>query len=326
VTGFFGPWDLGRLISDTFGIYRKYWLLFIAIVAPFIAVIDLISWRLTLSIDNWSSLPDLYNSSSLAFTAIFVIMGYLLLDMLIAMVIETMMNCSFIHTIGQQYTTQKVSMGRAFSSAVKRVLTAIMAVLLRGVVIAALIMTVIGIPFAIYFYIKWLFVTHSILFEGKNVPESLSKSGELVNNNWWRILGYTIVIALIAVLIMIPLTFIDMLLPSYTSYNIAATVAGVITAPITIIATTLLYFTLRVEKEGYHIGRLAADMHAWDADRKPYYVPDPIVRPSYCSRCGQQLAPQTKFCPDCGKQTGGGPPATEAHDKEDHPDSTPSHS
>ncbi len=317
MTGFFGPWDLGRLISDTFGIYRRHWLLFIAIVAPFIVVIDIISWRLTLSIDNWSSLPDLYNSSSLAFTALFVIMGYLLLDMLIAMVIETMMNCSFIHTIGQQYTTRKVSMGRAFSSAVKRVLTAIMAVLLRGVVIAALTMTVIGIPFAIYFYIKWLFVTHSILFEGKNVPESLSKSGELVNNNWWRILGYIIVIALIAVLIAIPLTFIDMLLPAYTSYNITATVASVLITPITIVATTLLYFTLRVEKEGYHIGRLAADMQAWDADKKPYYAPDPVVRSSYCSRCGQQLAPQTRFCPNCGKQVDDNSSTTKAPDSEE---------
>ncbi|MFC1950931.1 zinc ribbon domain-containing protein [Chloroflexota bacterium] len=324
---FFGPWNLGKLIGDTFGVYRKNWLLFIAIVTPFAIIIQIIGSRFSLSINNWASLPEIDYSPSLAFTALLVIIGFTLLDMLITMIITTIMNCPFIHTIGQQYTRERVSIKNASSSAMKRVLTVIMAVLLRGIVIAALVITVIGIPLAIYFYIKWLFVTHSILFESKNVSESLSRSSELVNNSWRRILGYLIILFLIAIAIIITFGYcwdlIKELIPALTNDIIINTIVRIIITPITIIATTLLYFTLRVEKEGYHIGRLIADMDGWDADRKPYYPPDPVIRPSYCSKCGQQLEPQTKFCPNCGKQLIDSPPVAETSDGEEHSDSGP---
>lgn len=48
--------------------------------------------------------------------------------------------------------------------------------------------SVIGLPFAAYFYVAWSFVKQQILFHDRSVREAMRASSELVRGRWWRTL------------------------------------------------------------------------------------------------------------------------------------------
>jgi hypothetical protein len=313
---FFGPWDLGKLVSDTFNIYLKNWMYYIAIVFGFVVVTALIGWGMVSAAGGTAWLPGVYYPQAWTWTGFFKALGFGLLFALISMIINTLMNCTFIHAMGQQYFEQKISMGKAFSAALKKVVAVIMAILLRGIIIVALCITLVGIPIAIYFALKWIFVTHVILFEGKSVSESLSRSSDLVKNNWWRILVYIIIMAIIVGIINWVLGYIPV---------VGSAIGTIITTPITIIATTLIYFSMRVEKEKYSTAQLKIDMDTWDTTyAKPVYpapsapkapaAPQTPAAPDmmYCPSCGKQTSTKASFCSNCGKPLDIGKPKDDA--------------
>ena len=137
--------------------------------------------------------------------------------------------------------------------------------------------------FAIYFLIRWLFYGMFILFEGSTVGTALRRSTELVEGTWWRVFGITVAIYSISLMIALVLLatcfflviltgiideapFLEMisrmLSPpvsemGWLSYVIlrfmVRSVFTFTTLPIWAIGPTLLYFDLRIRKEGFDI-------------------------------------------------------------------------
>lgn len=137
--------------------------------------------------------------------------------------------------------------------------------------------------FAIYFLIQWLFYGMFILFEGSTVGTALRRSTELVEGTWWRVFGITVAIYAISLMIALILLatcfflltligvidkapFLEMisrmLSPpmgemGWLSYVILRVVVRSVytftTLPIWAIGPTLLYFDLRIRKEGLDI-------------------------------------------------------------------------
>jgi hypothetical protein len=299
---FFGPWDLGKLITDTFNIYTKNWFYYLAIVIPFIIINSLIGWGLSQAITGTALIPGFYYPDVWSFTSLFVILGFGLLGAIISIIISALMNNVLIHAVGQQYYTRQISLGNALSAGIRKLVAVLLAGLLRIIIIFVLAITIIGIPIAIYYMVKWIFVTHVILFEGKGVSESLSRSSDLTKGNWWRILAYVIIVAIIVIIITWLLGYIP---------AVGGAIGNIIAAPITIISTTLIYFTLRVEKEQYNTAQLKIDLDTWDTDAKPVYptsaAPQTLEAPAdkndtmYCPSCGKRTSTKATFCSSCGK-------------------------
>ena len=137
--------------------------------------------------------------------------------------------------------------------------------------------------FAIYFLVRWLFYGMFILFEGSTVGTALRRSTELVEGTWWRVFGITVAIYSISLMIALVLLatcfflviltgiideapFLEMisrmLSPpvsemGWLSYVIlrfmVRSVFTFTTLPIWAIGPTLLYFDLRIRKEGFDI-------------------------------------------------------------------------
>lgn len=59
-----------------------------------------------------------------------------------------------------------------------------------------------------YLTVKFIFIIESIIIRNKNCIESFKYSSKLVKNNWWRTLGYSIVMSLILILISIAISLI----------------------------------------------------------------------------------------------------------------------
>lgn len=144
--------------------------------------------------------------------------------------------------------------------------------------------------FLIYFLVRWYFYGMFILYEGSAVREALRRSAELVKGSWWRVFGIASAIYSISLMIALVLLtscfflffltgVIDeapilvmisrMLSPpvsevGWLSYVIVSFVVQSIvpftTLPVWAIGPTLLYFDLRIRKEGFDIEILVHDL------------------------------------------------------------------
>jgi hypothetical protein len=127
--------------------------------------------------------------------------------------------------------------------------------------------------FIIFFILKFLFIPHSIVLDGASVWGSLRRSYTLVSGHWWRIFGIYLVIGILVGIVVSLLGLsgylVEMLLrkiPSVTAgttifiRSVITTVIYMVINPITLIAHVLLYYDLRIRKEGFDLVLLASSL------------------------------------------------------------------
>ena len=133
-------------------------------------------------------------------------------------------------------------------------------VILVGVGLAV---TVVGIPFAIFFTVSWAFAIPAAVLEGTSLRASLTRSSYLVRYRWWNVYGNLLSMALLWVIpgallsgivgLIVGLsisTFID---NPATVAQVTGLVSGlfwIVFAPLGLVGATLVYWDLRVLKEG----------------------------------------------------------------------------
>ena len=138
-------------------------------------------------------------------------------------------------------------------------------------------------PFVIYFAVRWGFVFEVLLLEKTNVQNAFKRSSELVHGTWWRVFGMLILILLLSVAILyifeislgtifiltqmaggtdfkdlLQWSIMDAELGSsnllfYAIMTCTDLILSAFTLPIWVIGVTLLYFDLRIRKEGFDI-------------------------------------------------------------------------
>ena len=182
----------------------------------------------------------------------------------------------------QAYLGNHITADAAFKQVTRRFLSYLGSSLLLILVVGALAITVIGIPFAIYFGTRWSFYGQAVMIEETSATDALKRSRELVRGMWWRIFGIILAIFLIAFMIQTVLQFFllfafgftetisgeggvlemfrRMFEPELTSweglaaYVIQSFLNYFVTSlilPLTSVGTTLLYFDQRIRKEGF---------------------------------------------------------------------------
>ena len=136
-------------------------------------------------------------------------------------------------------------------------------------------------PFSVYFTVRWLFTTTSVLLERVPIRRAFERSSELTRGRWWHVLGVLISFSVLSYAIQriveITVGFIltltrlvggtslmDILkwTVMYTSIDVdplfhtimmwTGFVVRRLIFPIWVIGTTLLYFDLRIRKEGFN--------------------------------------------------------------------------
>ena len=174
---------------------------------------------------------------------------------------------------------------------------AVLAVPLVGIPFA--IYFAVGIPFAIYFAVRWGFFVETVLLERKPVRAALRRSGELVQDMWWRVCGMFLAFFLLSsaihTVLEVSLGFIFVLsgvvdgvdlvdilrwaisgdsvfgpddLVLYTITTGIHLLLSVFTFPIWIIGITLLYFNQRIRKEGFDLEMRANILQNVDTEHK----------------------------------------------------------
>ncbi|HEX7364494.1 MAG TPA: hypothetical protein VF366_04965 [Dehalococcoidia bacterium] len=130
-----------------------------------------------------------------------------------------------------------------------------------------------------YLNVRWIFGTQSALLQGLGPVAALKNSWQLVKENWWRVFGILLLLGLILwaamMVIMVPVVFGTMgaTLTSYTTETaaglpiwllvwmfVASLIVNLFGTPIINVGETLLYFDLRVRKQGYTFEKLAGEL------------------------------------------------------------------
>jgi hypothetical protein len=146
---------------------------------------------------------------------------------------------------------RKVTAVEAYRKTLSKLGTLLGTVLIAAVIVAIVGLTTIGVLLAIWLLVRWAFLAPVIALEDASVRTALGRSAQLVRGNWWRVASLLLFVAVIALLLG-PLAGTLLLFVSHASFDFVNLVSGVVYAivlPFVAIATTYLYFDLRVAKQ-----------------------------------------------------------------------------
>jgi len=131
----------------------------------------------------------------------------------------------------------------------ERLWRVVFAQLVAIALVGLMIFTVIGIPFAAYFYIAWQFIQQEIMFEDRSIREAFRGSHAQVRGHWWRtvlIAGSLSLLGLAAGPVLgIFLIFLNF---SPVTVNLIGSVVFALLIPYVAAGRTLLYFDLEARE------------------------------------------------------------------------------
>jgi hypothetical protein len=159
----------------------------------------------------------------------------------------------------------------------------------------------------IYFYVAWSVAVPALVMEDFRGMKALSRSRKLVEGFWWRALGLLLITGLLSSIIGGALGAVFVALfgaiggstLEYIGQGLGSIISAVITTPASAAVIAVLYFDLRVRKEGFDLELLARSVGvdvpagfetpAWGADepptppggegQPPFWPPPPGWRP-----------------------------------------------
>ena len=260
------PMSFVDILDGMFSIYRNHFRLFFGIIAVYLVfgfVLDHVAM---------SALVGSAPIASLMISILTSIVSYL---------ISLLVTAGLIYASAQVYLGRDITSQAALKQGWRRFLPFLGWSLLYYLVIGGLSITIIGIPFAIYFAVRWGLYSLPVLLEETTASIPFGHSSGLVKGTWWRVFGIMLAITMIVFMIVFILltSFIVLvmvtgaegatLLETLTRLFVSApdetgwlfysgrtliilTITGLI-MPISTIGPTLLYFDLRIRKEAFDI-------------------------------------------------------------------------
>ena len=265
------PMGFTDILDGMFSFYRSHFRLFVTIGAVYLV--------LSLGIDLIS--VSLLETDATMGTGLVI----LVFTILMSVAVSTFVVAGLAYASAHVYLGREITPGIALQRAWQRFWTYLGSLILWSLVVGGLTVTIIGIPFAIYFSVRWGLYSLPVLFEGTTARNALRRSTELVKGTWWRVFGIMLAISVISFMIYFILeasssfllswmglseaeaptglldTLRQLFIPtpseigwfSYTIRRLVSLIIATFTMPISTIGSTLLYFDLRIRKEAYDI-------------------------------------------------------------------------
>jgi hypothetical protein len=149
--------------------------------------------------------------------------------------------------------------------------------LLAGILIAVLILGMFALLLLamLYFYARLLVTTQAIVIEGQGAVGGIARSWRLVGGAFWRTLAIAVLMYVLTYIIAgIPSAIVsfalqllsgnslDAVLRNQIIVSVIAQVGQIVVLPLQLVIFTMLYYDLRVRKEGYDIELLAQQASA----------------------------------------------------------------
>ncbi len=251
--------DLSELIQDAITLYsQRFWLLFgiAAVVIPVGILTGILSAELTPTFEGIYEDEELRDEVFRDLGILVVVVAPLSLLQFFAQWLASLAIIAVLAGLdaeeGSELSHGRRQRGspftRAYGVVFARFWTLLGATLRAFLPILLLTITIIGIPWAIYLAVRWLFVNQAVILDTTSARAALSYSAHAVSGRWWRTLGIAFLISLI---VSVPGGIVGTvfgLAPVYIS-STASSVIGAALLPLGVIAMILLYFDLKQRKE-----------------------------------------------------------------------------
>ena len=235
----------GQLLRTAARLYRRHWRTFAPIglaAIPIVGGLTALGWLLTG--DTGRRLDDLVELSGMhvAIAELLTAIGQPIASAVIAAVA--------IVAVRQLAEGGATSFRGAYAGMWRRFRRVVGAQLLATLALILMALAVIGLPFAAWKYVGWLFLQQQILFEDKSIREALRSSSELVRGRWWytlRVAGFLWLIGVVTGPVLgFALIFTDL---SLVLINAIGAIVFALLVPYVAIGRTLLYFDLQARAE-----------------------------------------------------------------------------
>jgi tetratricopeptide (TPR) repeat protein len=282
---------VAELLDETIRLYRHNFLTFVGIVALLQVPMSILSTVLTAYSSRFymsaleaslgapgMALSDAFLASYLLYAGASVLLG-----VLNYLVIYNLVTAALARAISNRYLGEPVSIGGAYRSIVGRFWALLGALLLLVLINAALIalpvlisMSVecvgaiallLALPLLVWIDIRLAFITQAVVLDGRSARGALIRSWDLVQGYGWRTLGVVLLLALFSLLIVTGPSYIATfgmqalgapLLVQTVASGVLSAMLTTLYTPIRLTGMTLLYYDLRIRKEGLDLELQAA--------------------------------------------------------------------
>jgi len=237
------PLDYGGILDELFDLYKKHFVLFAGIAGVFFLPVYAIGYA--------------FGQVGITLAGILTWFG------------QNAVLAATTWSVSRVYLGETVSIGQAYKAVARRFVMFFLTMLVAGIIIGigSMLCLVPGIIFAFWY----AFIAQAFILEGLAGADARNRSKDLAAGNWGRILVIYLVTFVCMLVISGALTFpftmrqiANMRVGVHTTpgvlQGIAQGLAMTLTSPISVIAFVLLYYDIRVRKEGFDIEMLARNM------------------------------------------------------------------
>jgi hypothetical protein len=259
------PLAVGDVLDETFRIYRRHFRAFVIIMGAIAVPSTILSIVITV-------LAGLLGASFDGGAAAIGVLAALLIMVPVGIVIglaQVVAAAAVIRVASDAILGQPIDVGASFREGLGRLGSLLWGGFLTGLVTGVLVLTCLGIPFAIYLGLGWMLLIPLVMLEGLGATDAMGRSWQLVSGHRWRLLIVSILIGLIGfLLVSIPtgiFSFVAQIaimalrssqmaiLASQIGNTIFQAIGQTLFGSIFYITLTLLYYDLRVRKEAFDL-------------------------------------------------------------------------
>lgn len=294
-SGRFRAQSIGELLDSAFTMYRRKFLLIVAITAmlqlPYI-VIQLLLIRtffgsaLSTALGaGGSGFASRQEQTQSVLNLLLVSLGILGAGLVYALVLQPIVQAATVRVVSADYLDRPTSFGDALRHALRR-----FAALLGFGVLNLLILVVPGavlfglafaanapallVLFVLLWFVYFIFVSirlqlsvPAIVLESGGPTVGIARSWRLTEGSFWRIVGLNVIIAVVSyVLSLILQTLIGAIFGGVDPVtkllvnSAASSAIGIFTTPLLLIVLTLTYYDIRIRREAFDLEMLAGSL------------------------------------------------------------------
>lgn len=266
------PMGIGDMLDETLRLYRHNFTLFVGTCAvievPLQAIIFLLTVGILGAVQPLNTLGGTSGRLTPAQQAelthdLLVFGGFTLAVVAVALVAFAAESAALAVIISNRYLERPATVGMAYRAALDRLgplLLALLWAFIRLIPFMILSVVLVGIPFLILFFVAWSLIPQAIMLEGADGLAASGRSRLLMRDYWWRSFGLLVVTAVfLTIIAQIPTAIVDNATSSATGAFearglvdlVIGLVVGILIRPVQTAATTLLFYDLKIRKEGF---------------------------------------------------------------------------
>jgi len=251
---------IGELVDGAFKLYRRDWLALMGITAFVLVPVTFLQAWLTQSVAAAAADPfadfDAVTGQIIVVTLVFVA-----IQLLIA---QPFLVAAITKAAADAYLGERVSIGRTYRFALSK-LPAILWITIITTVVTLLGFILLIIP-GIIALVRLALAPAILVVEDVRGTSAVRRSWNLTGGHAWRVLGTLFLAGLISsvgiAIVTLPTEFIAATMgpDGWFISTVGQVIASVVTTPFSILIIVLLYFDLRVRKEGYDIEVMSQEL------------------------------------------------------------------